>query len=110
MDHVQNYKAPTEGKKNPIDDETRLLREEGCAPLSKIAQAPTSNKIPSQIEETIVGGVRLPPRLPIEPVKTEKVEIIEKVKKLKKKHKKEVIPCFCNLQKIQDLFITHCQK
>lgn len=79
VDHVENYKAPKEGKKNPIDDETRQLREEGCAPLSNIAQASaTSSRVPPQpparAEELIVGGVRLPPRLPIGPVTTIKIE------------------------------------
>lgn len=91
VDHVQNYKAPKESKKNPIDDETKLLREEGCAPLSTIAQSSTSNKLPTHVKETTSNNVKFPPRLDIEPIKSEKTDInIVKNKKSKKKVKKEV--------------------
>lgn len=66
VDHVHNYKAPKDDDR--YDDETKRLHEEGCAPQLQLP----SNAIKREpIEQQIVGGVRLPARLPIGKVKTE---------------------------------------
>lgn len=59
MDHVNNYKPPKENEK--LDDETKLLHKEGCAPKLQIP----IEQIKRELAPVIVGGVRLPPRLPI---------------------------------------------
>ena len=76
VDHAGDYKPPKDSDK--LDDETRRLHEEGCAPK---AQLPI-DQIKRETEDNIVGGVRLPPRLPISRVKAEpnvKTEQPEKV-------------------------------
>lgn len=59
MDHVNNYKPPKENEK--LDDETKLLHKEGCAPKLQIP----IEQIKREPAPEIVGGVRLPQRLPI---------------------------------------------
>lgn len=57
VDHVNDYKPPKHNEK--LDSETRLLHEEGCAPKPQLQ----SNQIKK--EDEIVGGIRIPMRLPI---------------------------------------------
>lgn len=76
VDHVNDYKPPKDNDK--LDDETRQLHEEGCAP--KIQLSPSQIKREEQNEE-IIDGVRLPMRLPIRDIKREK-HIPKKVKSL----------------------------
>lgn len=106
VDHVSNYKVPKQGKNT--DAETKKLYQEGCAPKTEPPAPPQPLKpaappVPVDdlrytLADTIVDGVRLPPRLPIHPVKREKlsdeeqekVEMSkEKKKKKEKKHKKK---------------------
>lgn len=77
MDHVNNYKPPKENDK--LDEETKLLHREGCAPRIQI---PVEHIKREEVPE-IVGGVRLPQRLPIKVLKTETdAEKKAKVKKV----------------------------
>lgn len=73
VDHVNDYKPPKDNDK--YDDETRQLHEEGCAP--KVQLPPEQIKRESECGE-IVGGIRLPMRLPIETSKNSR-EIVKKV-------------------------------
>lgn len=70
MDHVNDYKPPKDNDK--IDPEIKRIHFEGCAPKVQIPV----EKIKKEPEPEIVGGVRLPQRLPIykteDPVKKEK--------------------------------------
>lgn len=80
VDHVNNYKPPKENEK--LDEETKLLHREGCAPKIQI---PVEH-IKREVEQEIVGGVRLPQRLPIKELKTEtEADKKAKVKKVKAK-------------------------
>ncbi|XP_022921320.1 RNA-binding motif protein, X-linked 2-like [Onthophagus taurus] len=96
VDHVTDYKMPKDSKK--IDNETRKLHEEGCAP--RVVDVKPVIKREDEFRETladqIVNDIKLPPRLPIyvteikqEKVDEEKTEREEKKDKKKKKHKKE---------------------
>lgn len=77
VDHVNNYKPPKENDK--LDEETQQLHREGCAPKIQI---PVEH-IKREVTQEIVGGVRLPQRLPINVLKTEKeAEKKAKVKKV----------------------------
>lgn len=60
MDHVSNYKPPKDDDK--LDEETKRLQTEGCAPKLQIA-AEQIKKEP--LEGELVDGFRLPQRLPI---------------------------------------------
>ncbi len=79
VDHVNDYKPPKDNDK--IDPETKRLHLEGCAPKIQI---PVENikkeKLLAAPEPEIVGGVRLPQRLPI--YKTEDVDTKDKIKKV----------------------------
>lgn len=74
VDHVNDYKPPKDNDK--IDPETKKLHMEGCAPK---VQIPVEH-IKKEPAPEIVGGVRLPQRLPI--YKTEDVVKTEKSKKV----------------------------
>lgn len=70
VDHVDNYKAPKDNDK--LDDETKRLHSEGCAPQlqipsEQIKREPIGDKVKQEAGDCseIVGGVRLPQRLPI---------------------------------------------
>lgn len=82
MDHVNDYKPPKDNDK--IDPETKKLHLEGCAPKAQIpVECIKKERLP---EPEIVGGVRLPQRLPIYKQDNSKVDIIkkEKIKKVRK--------------------------
>lgn len=79
MDHVNDYKPPKDNDK--IDPETKRLHLEGCAPKVQIPVEHIKKERPQAPEPEIVGGVRLPQRLPI--YKTEDVKK-DKIKKVKK--------------------------
>lgn len=64
---MSDYKPPKDNDK--YDDETRQLHSEGCAPK---LQLPASEIKREQPKEDIVGGVRLPMRLPIDDIKRER--------------------------------------
>lgn len=64
MDHVSDYKPPQDNDK--LDDETRQLQTEGCAPKLQL----TSDQIKREHSQGDV--VQLPKRLPIMDVKREK--------------------------------------
>ncbi|KAM6984619.1 RNA-binding motif protein, X-linked 2 [Aplochiton taeniatus] len=72
VDHVKDYRPPKDHE--DIDDITRQLREEGCAP-----KAPAPSSSDSEEEEQYV--------VPVKKVKKDKKE--KKKKKKKKKEKKE---------------------
>lgn len=76
VDHVNDYKPPKDNDK--LDDETRQLHEEGCAPKLQLPPSQIKREEPT---EEIVGGVKLPMRLPIRDVKREK-DFPKKVKSL----------------------------
>lgn len=70
MDHVDNYKAPKDNDK--YDDETKRLHSEGCAPQlqippEQIKRETIDDRVKREKVDSneIVGGVRLPKRLPI---------------------------------------------
>lgn len=74
VDHCGDYKPPKDNDK--MDDETRLLHTEGCAPKPQLS----ADQIKREgLKAEVVGGVRLPPRLPIATPKME----IDKPKKVK---------------------------
>lgn len=81
VDHVNDYKPPKDNDK--LDDETRQLHQEGCAPKLQLPSSQIKREEPSK--EEIVGGVRLPMRLPIGKVKEEK-DFPKKVKSLCSKY------------------------
>lgn len=83
VDHVNNYKPPKENDK--LDEETKLLHREGCAPKIQIPV----EQIKREVEEEIVGGVRLPQRLPIKVLETETRTAAEKKAKVKKVYCKQ---------------------
>lgn len=74
VDHVNDYKPPKEH--DDMDDVTRQLQSEGCAPRAQLrpedikrehdkAIKLESDDAKDAVDGTIVGGVRLPQRLPI---------------------------------------------
>lgn len=73
---MRDYKPPKDNDK--LDDETKRLHMEGCAPKP---QLPVEQIKKESVDDEIVGGVRLPQRLPIENIKI-KTEI-----KKEKSHK-----------------------
>lgn len=85
VDHVQDYKAPKDSKKNPVDEDTAKIREEGCAPVPISKQTPDMK----QEEGIVVGGVKLPPRLPIRRQDDQDKAEGERKKEKSKKKKKE---------------------
>lgn len=60
VDHVTDYKPPKDNEK--MDDETRQLQMEGCAPQMQLQPSQIKRE---EAKEDIVGGIRLPARLPI---------------------------------------------
>lgn len=64
---MNDYKPPKDHEN--YDDITRQLHDEGCAPKTQIAPELIKREPPSG---DIIGGVRLPQRLPIDNFKTEK--------------------------------------
>lgn len=84
MDHVNDYKPPKDNDK--IDPETKKLHLEGCAPKAQIPVECIKKEMLPQPEPEIVGGVRLPQRLPIYKKDDSKDDIIkkEKIKKVRK--------------------------
>lgn len=62
VDHVKDYKPPKADDK--MDEETKKLQMEGCAPKPQIP-IDRIKKEAVDAEPHIVGGVRLPLRLPI---------------------------------------------
>lgn len=60
VDHVNDYKPPKEH--DDMDEVTRKLQTEGCAPQPQI---PVEHIKREATADTVVGGVRLPQRLPI---------------------------------------------
>lgn len=73
VDHCENYKPPKDNEK--MDDETRLLHTEGCAPKPQLNADQIKRE---EIKTEVVDGIRLPPRLPIACPKVE----IDKLKKV----------------------------
>lgn len=61
MDHVNDYKPPKEH--DDMDEVTRKLQTDGCAPVPQLPVEHIKREAPSS--DTVVGGVRLPQRLPI---------------------------------------------
>lgn len=55
-----------------MDEETKLLQMEGCAPKLQI---PVEKIKKESSESDIVGGVRLPQRLPIRKIEKEEEDI-----------------------------------
>lgn len=80
MDHVKDYKPPKDDDK--IDDVTRQLQMEGCAPKPQIP-VDRIKKETVQPEPDVVGGVRLPMRLPIGKMDIKKESEIKKEKKVR---------------------------
>lgn len=84
VDHVNDYKPPKDNEK--LDPETKRLHLEGCAPKVQIPVEHIKREKLKEPESEIVGGVRLPQRLPIykrDDIKDElpiKKETIKKVK------------------------------
>lgn len=62
---MSDYKPPKDSDK--LDDETRTLHTEGCAPKLQLPTSQIKREEPKreEPESEIVGGVRLPMRLPI---------------------------------------------
>lgn len=67
VDHVNDYKPPKDDDK--LDEETKRLQTEGCAPKPQLP--PEAIKREPAADNNIIGGIRLPQRLPIGKVKTE---------------------------------------
>lgn len=93
MDHVNDYKPPKDSDK--IDDETRQLYMEGCAPKPQIPpelikREAAKATIKSEVD---TDGFKLPERLPIRAIKQEpgspKRRKVKKEKKSKKKKSKK---------------------
>lgn len=78
VDHVNNYKPPKDDDK--IDEETKRLRMEGCAPK---LQLPPEEIKKEPMDSDVVGGVRLPQRLPIGRIKQEQEIKMEKSHKVR---------------------------
>ena len=68
---MNNYKPPKENDK--LDEETQLLHREGCAPKFQIPKELIKKE--HTLESDIVGGLRLPARLPIRSTTIEKTEV-----------------------------------
>jgi RNA-binding motif protein, X-linked 2 len=110
VDHVQQYKVPKDSDK--LDEVTRKLQQEGCAPVAQIPEeyikkekpaaasfpVATSSFAPPSIkpEATSSGlDIKLPMRLPIgrsikqEPTETPQRDVKVKKEKKSKKEKKK---------------------
>lgn len=89
VDHVNDYKPPKDSDK--IDDETRKLHAEGCAPKPQlpIELIKRETKRPGFISEPDPSGFKVPERLPIREIKRERSTPPRKVKKEKKSKKKK---------------------
>lgn len=77
VDHVNDYKPPKDH--DDMDEETRQLHSEGCAPKVQLPperikreETKSSSGSGGGGSGDIVGGIRLPPRLPIDNIKQEK--------------------------------------
>lgn len=77
VDHVNNYKPPKDDDK--LDEETKRLQTEGCAPKPQLPPEAIKKEI---IDDDIVGGVRIPQRLPIGKIKSESTIKTEKSRKV----------------------------
>lgn len=74
VDHCENYKPPKDNEK--MDEETRLLHTEGCAPKPQLSAEQIKQE---NLKQEMMDDVRLPPRLPIALPKTEPIEKVKKV-------------------------------
>lgn len=77
VDHVSDYKPPKDSDK--LDDETRQLHTEGCAPKLQLPSTQIKREERLIDEGEIVGGVRLPMRLPNRDIKRER-DALKKVR------------------------------
>lgn len=84
MDHVSDYKPPKDDDR--FDDETKQLHAEGCAPKPQLP--PEQIKKERTVDGEVVGGVRLPARLPITKVELKREK---EIKKNKKSHKEKKV-------------------
>lgn len=84
VDHVSSYKPPKDNDK--LDDETRMLHSEGCAPKLQLQLDQIKRE---QKQDESVGGVRLPMRLPIGDIKREGEDKNKEKKHKNNKMKKE---------------------
>jgi RNA-binding motif protein, X-linked 2 len=105
VDHVQEYKIPKDSDK--LDDVTRKLQQEGCAPIPQIPEeyikkerpppASTASAAPPNIkserqtfQQSMTDDIKLPMRLPIvRNIKQESQDVKLKKPKKEKKSKKE---------------------
>jgi RNA-binding motif protein, X-linked 2 len=105
VDHVQEYKIPKDSDK--LDDVTRKLQQEGCAPIPQIPEeyikkerpppASTTSAAPPNIkserqtfQQSMTDDIKLPMRLPIvRNIKQESQDVKLKKPKKEKKSKKE---------------------
>lgn len=84
---MDNYKAPKDNDK--YDDETKRLHNEGCAPKlqippDQIKRETIDDRVKREINDKseIVGGVRLPQRLPIYKKESDTKSLVEGIKKV----------------------------
>ncbi|XP_059621936.1 RNA-binding motif protein, X-linked 2 [Phlebotomus argentipes] len=70
VDHVSDYKAPKDNEK--MDEETRRLQLEGCAPKPQIPVELLKKERSSSSKSSRTGDFRLPERLPIRDAKAQK--------------------------------------
>lgn len=100
MDHVNNYKPPKDDDK--LDEETKRLQTEGCAPKPQLPPEAIKRE---PADDNIVGGVRLPQRLPIRTVKSESEIKKEKTHKVSwngrtaNMHQCKAFPCDFQVKK-----------
>lgn len=89
VDHVNDYKPPKDSDK--IDDETRKLHAEGCAPKPQlpVELIKRETKRPGFISEPDVTGFKVPERLPIREIKREPSSSPPRKVKREKKSKKK---------------------
>ncbi|GAB0096733.1 RNA-binding motif protein, X-linked 2 [Sergentomyia squamirostris] len=85
VDHVNNYKAPKENDK--MDEETKRLQLEGCAPKPQIPVERLKREPPASSSSS--SGLQLPERLPIRDTKVKEEPPSKKVKKEKKAKSKK---------------------
>lgn len=85
VDHCEGYKAPKDDK---MDEDTRALHAEGCAPGSKFGNLP---KLPSSTDSNggLDKGFNLPPLESLLKLKTEKEDVPKKLKDKKGKKDKK---------------------
>lgn len=89
VDHVNDYKPPKDSDK--IDDETRRLYVEGCAPKPQIPAELIKRETTRVAIKTDPDsdGFRVPERLPIREIKREEEDESESASRKKRKMKKE---------------------